>query len=63
MDRSSIRPWLLALGLAACRNDSDSSELEVQSVSVPDFGLWECNRPIEFAFNQRIDLASVNARS
>jgi len=35
----------------------------VQSISVPDFGRWECNRPIEFAFDERIDFASVSARS
>ena len=59
MDRPSTRPWILALALAACRHDSGSSALAVRNVSVPDFGSWECNRPIEFAFNQRIDLASV----
>ena len=62
MDRS-FRPWILALALAACRNDSGSSELAVRNVSVPDFGLWQCNRPIEFAFSQPIDFASVSSRS
>jgi len=63
MDRSSNRPWILALALAACRNDSESSTLVVRSISVPDFGRWESNRPIEFVFDQRIDFASVSARS
>src|SRR5262245_64957276 len=55
---------LLALG--ACgqgSQSSSSSELVVRSISVPDFGSWEANRPIEFAFNQPIDLASVSDRS
>src|SRR5262245_23917282 len=63
MDRSWARPWILALALAACRNDSGSSELVVRSISAPDFGRWECNRPIEFVFSQRIDFASVSERS
>jgi hypothetical protein len=65
MERPSSRPWILALALAACRNDSGtgSSALVVRSISVPDFGSWECNRPIEFAFGERIDFASVSARS
>ena len=65
MDRRSTRPWLLALVLAACSrgSGSGSSGLVVRSISVPDFGLWESNRPIEFAFNQRIDFASVSGQS
>ena len=65
MECSSSRPWILALALVACRNGggSGSTPLAVQSISVPDFGRWECNRPIEFAFNQRVDFASVSTRS
>ncbi len=63
MDRPSTRSWILPFALAACRSESDSAALVVQSISVPDFGLWECNRPIEFAFEQRIDFASVSIRS
>jgi len=63
VDRSSTGPWILALALTACRNESESSGLEVRGISTPDFGLWECNRPIEFAFDQRIDFTSVSARS
>jgi hypothetical protein len=61
----STRPWIFGLALVACRNDGDSepSALALRSISVPDFGSWECNRPIEFAFGQRIDFASVSARS
>ena len=65
MERPSIRSWILALLLAACTKSSDSgsSGLAVRSISVPDFGRWECNRPIEFAFDQPIDFASVSTRS
>src|SRR6185503_6394172 len=62
---NSTRPWILALALVACGKDSGSgsSGLLVQDISVPDFGEWESNRPIEFAFDQRIDFASVSADS
>jgi hypothetical protein len=64
MQRSSIRPWILALALAGCGDaGSGSSGLAVQSISVPDFGRWESNRPLEFAFDQRIDFATVSSES
>jgi hypothetical protein len=67
MNRLSTRPWILALVLVACRDDSgsgsDPSVFGVRSISVPDFGSWECNRPIEFRFSQPIDFASVSERS
>src|SRR5688572_23094234 len=59
--RSSC-PWILVLALVGCGQDSGSSGLVVQ-ISVPDFGSWESNRPIEFDFDQPIDFASVSARS
>jgi len=60
---SSIRLVVLALALAACSEDSDPSALVLRSISVPDFGSWESNRPIEFTFDQRIDFASVSGDS
>src|SRR5262245_29771880 len=55
-------PWILAFVLVACGKDSGSSGLVVR-ISVPDFGSWQSNRPIEFDFEQPIDFASVSARS
>src|SRR5262245_58823803 len=69
MDRLSTCPWVLAVALAACTQGSDPADLPdpsgfaVQSISVPDFGRWECNRPIEFVFDRPIDFASVSDRS
>jgi len=37
-----------------------ASAFRVLSVSVPNNGTWQINRPIEFTFNQDVDLASVN---
>jgi len=73
-DRTGIRRTLprhaipvlvdsLVLGLAACSHGSGSGDLDVRGISVPDFGRWECNRPIEFVFDQPIDFASVGLRS
>jgi len=69
MDRSSTRLWILVLALAACSESGGSDPepeptgLVVQSISVPDFGSWQCNRPIEFAFAEPIDFASVSTLS
>src|SRR5262245_51462232 len=61
---ASTRLGLLALGLVACSDGSSSSSgLVLRGISVPDFGSWESNRPIEFAFNRAIDFASVSGDS
>ncbi len=57
----------LALGLVAgCGggrgSDSagGSTSFRILSISVPNNGIWQINRPIEFTFNQDIDFSSVN---
>ena len=40
------------LATAGCGGGgSGSSPLVLLGISVPDFGQWECNRPIEFVFD------------
>src|SRR5262245_54408946 len=70
MSPIATRSWNEGLALAgglfllvACGQDSGSAEFALRSASVPDFGRWESNRPIEFAFTQRIDFASVSGQS
>ncbi|MBK7878067.1 MAG: hypothetical protein IPJ77_20605 [Planctomycetes bacterium] len=56
----------LAFGLLAGCGGSGSSvaggstSFRILTVSVPNNGIWQINRPIEFTFNQDIDFSSVN---